>query len=99
MQELRSISEIRAIVSPLAEQYGADRIFLFGSYARGDANPNSDVDLRIDKGMIRGLQFAGLLGDLQDALGTSVDLVSTNGMDNAFLHNIAPEEVLLYERQ
>ena len=54
MQELRSISEIRAIVSPLAEQYGADRVFLFGSYARGDANPDSDVDLRIDKGMICG---------------------------------------------
>ena len=99
MQELRSISEIRAIVAPLAEQYGADRIFLFGSYARGDANPDSDVDLRIDKGMIRGLQFAGLLGDLQDALGTSVDLVSTNGMDDAFRRSIAPEEVLLYGRQ
>lgn len=99
MQELRSISEIRAIVSPLAEQYGADRIFLFGSYARGDANPNSDVDFRIDKGMIRGLQFAGLLGDLQDAPGMSVDLVSTNGMDAVFRHSIAPEEVLLYERQ
>ena len=99
MQELRSISEIRAIVSPLAERYGADRIFLFGSYARGDANPDSDVDLRIDKGMIRGLQFAGLLGDLQDALGTSVDLVSTNGMDDAFRRSIASEEVLLYERQ
>ena len=99
MQGLRSISEIRAIVCPLAEQYGADRIFLFGSYARGDANPDSDVDLRIDKGMTRGLQFAGLLGDLQDALGTSVDLVSMNGMDDAFLCSIAPEEVLLYERQ
>ena len=99
MQELRSISEIRAIVSPLAEQYGADRVFLFGSYARGDANSDSDVDLRIDKGTIRGLQFAGLLGDLQDALGTSVDLVSTNGMDDAFRRSITPEEVLLYERQ
>ena len=40
---------------------------LFGSYARGEATPGSDIDLRIDKGRIRGLEFAGFLGDLQDA--------------------------------
>ena len=99
MQELHSISEIRAIVNPIAKAYGAERVFLFGSYARGDAHPGSDVDLRVDKGAIRGLHFAGMLGDLQDALGTSVDLVSTNGMDETFRRAIAPEEVLLYERQ
>ncbi len=99
MPDLYSIPEIRAIVNPIAKAYGAERVFLFGSYARGDAHPGSDVDLRIDKGAIRGLRFAGMLGDLQDALGTPVDLVSTNGMDEAFLQRIAPEEVLLYERQ
>lgn len=99
MRELHSIPEIRAIVNPIAKEYGAERVFLFGSYARGDAHPGSDVDLRIDKGAIRGLRFAGMLGDLQDALGTPVDLVSTAGMDDAFRHAIAKEEVLLYERQ
>ena len=99
MLERRSIPEIRSIVGNLAQQYGAERIYLFGSYARGDATEQSDVDLRIDKGNIRGLQFAGLLGDLEDALGKKVDLVSTNGMDEGFRNAIAPEEVLLYERQ
>ena len=99
MQELYSISEIQAIVNPIAKEYGAERVYLFGSYARGDAHPGSDIDLRIDKGTIRGLHFAGMLGDLQDALGTEVDLVSTMGMDEAFRRSIAPEEVLLYERQ
>mgnify|MGYP002230155420 CR=1 FL=1 len=36
---------------------------------------DSDIDLRIDKGSIRGLELAGLLCDLEDALGTSVDLI------------------------
>ena len=99
MQRLRSISELRAIINPIAERYGAERVYLFGSYARGDAHMGSDVDLRIDKGSIRGLRFAGMLGDLQDALGTAVDLVPTGGMDEAFRRSIAPEEVLLYERQ
>ena len=99
MPELRSISEIRAIVGPIAKEYNAERVYLFGSYARGDAHAGSDVDLRIDKGAIRGLRFAGMLGDLQDALGLPVDLVSTAGMDEAFRRSIAPEEVLIYERQ
>ena len=93
-----SIPELRSIVSPLAQKYGAERIYLFGSYARGNAHDGSDVDLRIDKGSIRGLQFAGLLGDLEDALKTRVDLISTIGMDQKFLDAIRSDEVLLYER-
>ena len=94
---LHTISEIQQIVSDLARQYGAPRVYLFGSYARGDMTSSSDIDLRIDKGAIRGLAFAGLLGDLEDALGTSVDLVSAAGMNEAFLKEIQRDEVLLYE--
>ena len=81
----------------LSRQYGAERVYLFGSYARGDMTAGSDIDLRIDKGSIRGLAFAGLLGDLEDALGTHVDLISTAGMDEDFLREVQKDEVLLYE--
>ena len=76
-----TIDEIREIVAALAARYGADRIYLFGSYARGDANKDSDIDLRIDKGAIRGLQMGGLAADLEDALGIPVDLVPTGSLD------------------
>lgn len=92
-----SVEEIKAIVSALARQYGADRIYLFGSYARGDANADSDIDLRIDKGSIRGLQLGGLAADLEDALGMPVDLVPTGSLDTKFLKSISEDEVLLYE--
>lgn len=92
-----SVEEIRAIVSALAREYGADRIYLFGSYARGDANANSDIDLRIDKGSIRGLQLGGLAADLEDAFGMTVDLIPTGSLDNNFLRAISADEVLLYE--
>ena len=92
-----SIPELRSIVGKLASQYGAERVYLFGSYARGDMTASSDIDLRIDKGAIRGLAFAGLLGDLEDALGLKVDLISTAGMDPAFLAEVQKDEVLLYE--
>ena len=94
---VHSISDIQKIVSELALQYGAERVYLFGSYARGDMTAGSDIDLRIDKGSIRGLAFAGLLGDLEDALGTHVDLISTAGMDEDFLREVQKDKVLLYE--
>ena len=92
-----TIDEIREIVAALAARYGADRIYLFGSYARGDANKDSDIDLRIDKGAIRGLQMGGLAADLADALGIAVDLVPTGSLDSKFLNSISDDEVLLYE--
>ena len=92
-----TVSEIKSIVSRLAKQYGAERIYLFGSYARGDSTPASDIDLRIDKGSIRGFQLGGLLLDLEDSFGIPVDLVSTSSLDQRFLDTIQKDEVLLYE--
>ena len=92
-----TIDEIKEIVTILAARYGADRIYLFGSYARGDANKDSDIDLRIDKGAIRGLQMGGLAADLEDALGIPVDLVPTGSLDSKFLNSISDDEVLLYD--
>lgn len=40
-----TIEEIKNIVEPIARKYGVARIYLFGSFARGDVTENSDVDL------------------------------------------------------
>ena len=92
-----TLSEIKTIVSRLAKQYGAERIYLFGSYVRGDMTDTSDIDLRIDKGSIRGFQLGGLLLDLEDSFGIPVDLVPTSSLDQRFLDTIQKDEVLLYE--
>ena len=94
---VNTLAEIRDVVSRLAAQYGAKRVYLFGSYARGDMTSGSDIDLRIDKGAIRGLEMAGLLVDLEDALGIPVDLIPTGSLDDGFLAAIRDDEVLLYE--
>lgn len=93
----RTLPEIQKIVSALAEKHGAERVYLFGSYARGDMATGSDIDLRIDKGRIRGLELAALLVELEDALGVSVDLIPTGSLDAKFLAAIREDEVLLYE--
>ena len=94
---MRTLSEIQSIVTQLAKQYGAERIYLFGSYARGDMTTSSDIDLRIDKGNIRGFQLGGLLLDLEASLGVPVNLVPTSSLDKRFLDTIRDDEILLYE--
>lgn len=93
-----SAADIQKIVSPIAAKYGVDRMYLFGSYATGKNTPSSDVDFRIDKGKVRGMQMAFLLSDLEDALHLPVDLLSTSALDARFLQSIKGEEKLIYER-
>ena len=96
MPNSNAINEISGIVSPIAARYGAERVFLFGSFARGDMTDSSDVDLRIDKGKIRGTQIAGLLLELEQALGREVDLIPTTSLDRKFLNVIKKDEVLIF---
>ena len=95
-----TIDEIRSAAQDLGAQYGVEHIYLFGSYARGEATADSDVDLRLDKGQLRGLfQLAGLQLALEDRLGTKVDLLPSDSLDDRFLNRIRREEVMLYGAQ
>lgn len=94
---LYSIEELRSIVSPIAQAHGVASVSLFGSYARGQANANSDVDLKIEKGALRSLyQLCGFRLAVEDALHLPVDLVTSDSSDISFLNMIDKEEVLLY---
>lgn len=50
-----AIEELKKIISPIAKKYHISKVYLFGSYARGDCDEQSDVDLRIEKGELRGI--------------------------------------------
>jgi len=94
-----TVDEIKEIVREIAQQYGVERVMLFGSYARGQASPNSDLDLRIDKGQITGLfQLSGFRLDLTDKLNINVDVIVTDSLDEKFLNRIRGEEIVLYEQ-
>lgn len=65
----------------LAERHGARRLRVFGSTARGDAGPDSDIDFLVDMAPGRSLLDLGALQlDLSDALGRHVDIVTENGL-------------------
>ena len=100
-EKIYTIEEIRRVVAPIASKYDVDRVFLFGSYARGEASSASDMDFVIDKGRLRGLQFTGMLCDLQDGFGKGVDLLTSTGFIEepaypSFKQNIEKDLVLVY---
>ena len=46
--KIYSLKDISRLILPVAEKYAINSIYIFGSYARGSANENSDIDLLID---------------------------------------------------
>lgn len=74
-----TLEELRARIAPVAEKYRLPKVYVFGSYARGEATPESDVDLIIDRNgsTIRTLfDMGGLYNELEEALEKSIDLVT-----------------------
>ena len=81
----------------LGEEYGAKKVSLFGSYARGEATAESDVDILLEKGDIRGMGVLDFQDELVECLGRPVDVVTTAGASERFLEKIQQDEVVLYE--
>ena len=81
----------------LGREYGAAKVSLFGSYARGDATAESDVDILLEKGDIHGMQVLDFQEALSKKLGRNVDVVTTAGASEQFLEKIREDEVVLYE--
>lgn len=99
-KKIYTIEEIKNIVQPIAKDYGVENVFLFGSYARGDANADSDIDLRIDKGKIKGFFMLGsLYSELTEKFNKNLDLITTASLDRDFLEHISSEEVNIYASQ
>ena len=94
-----TIEDIKSIVYIVATKYGVERVVLFGSYARGEENKNSDIDLLIDKGEIKGyFQFTAFKRELEENLKKPVDVVTKKVLSQRFLKNINNEEIVLYEK-
>lgn len=81
-QQIYTIADIREKLIPVFNKYRIKRAVLFGSYAKGIAKDNSDIDIMVDSNL-RGLAFYGLLEDVVEAVGKSVDLLDKSQIVNA----------------
>lgn len=65
----------------IAARHGVTRIHVFGSVARGEETPESDIDFLVDVGPSPSAWFpGGLIIDLEDLLGRRVDVVTERGL-------------------
>ncbi len=90
------IASRRAQILELAHRHGVTRVRVFGSMARGDAGPSSDVDLLVDVGPDPSPWFpGGLVADLQKLLGRSVQVVTERALDDLLRDQVLSEAVPL----
>ena len=88
--------EQRSLIRQIAAQHGALRVRVFGSIARGEDGPQSDIDLLVDKGSVTTPWFpAGLILELEDALGRNVDVVTEKGLSPYLRERILHEAISL----
>lgn len=96
---LLNIRYIKQKTSEIFAKYSEVRCaYLFGSYARGEATVESDVDIVIVENEVMGLKFYGLAAELEDKLGKEVDLHSHRELsdNDEFLARILTDGVKIY---
>lgn len=94
----QAISVLRAHRNALRAK-GVRRAAVFGSTARGDALPDSDLDILIDidPDWARGVfGLVALQNDVKDLFDGEVDVVALDGLKPAFLKRIAPDIVYIF---
>lgn len=76
------------------------KAYLFGSYVRGEADNESDVDILVDLDYSQkiGMQFFQMKIDLEKLLNSKVDLVSSNGLSKYIRPLVDSEKQLIYAR-
>ena len=96
-----TLDEIRALGARLAElcrEYGIAELAVFGSVARGDAGPDSDVDLLYARvpGNDLGMGYFDLQEDLERLFGRHVDLVAKDGLHRVIRDRVLADAQVLY---
>lgn len=91
----KEIRRLRSELPVLKTSFGVRKIGIFGSVARGEDKPSSDIDVLVEfednKATFR--NFMGLISFLEEIFGRKVDLVTTNGIDKYLRPHIEKEVI------
>jgi len=94
LEELRS--KKREAILGITARHGVKSVRLFGSVARNEATPDSDVDLLIEAGPVTPPWFpGGLIADLEEELGCRVDVAEEKTLHPMIRERVLREAVLL----
>jgi hypothetical protein len=93
---IETLRQKREDILSLAEQYGVYNVRVFGSVARNEATPNSDIDLLVSVKPHTSIhKLAGLWSHLKDLLAHEVDLVTEDGLRPEMREAVLKESVVL----
>ena len=99
---VHSISSIKKICRPIFKNVPeVECAYLFGSYARGEATFESDVDILVVCKQT-GLKFFGMISDLDATLGKEINLITHReliGEDASFLESVLKDGIKIYRKK
>lgn len=96
--EIYTIEQLKTMLIPVFRLHGVKRAVLFGSYGKGQAGRDSDIDLLVDSSL-RGLRFVGLMEDVRSTVDKDVDLLDVSHVEanSEIADEIKKTGVLIYE--
>lgn len=102
-----TVDEIKEKVTPVAKKYDVPIVYLFGSYARGEASSTSDVDLayRGENSKAKGSKKFAFQRDIEHELGMEIDLLRVENFDFSFNKDkdivgaFNKERIVIYEKE
>lgn len=90
-----TLKQLKDLMKPVLRKYEINEIYLFGSYARGEATKDSDVDIYCSKGKVRSLIDQGrLIDELEEVLKKKVDIVFDTSEMNEYFKNQIMEDMI-----
>jgi hypothetical protein len=90
------LHEKRDDIQRIAARHGAYNLRVFGSVARGEAGPESDIDILIDVGPTTSSWFpTGLMLDLEDLLGRRVEVITEKALNPELRDHVLREAIPL----
>ena len=91
-----TIEQLRSIIAPFVRSRDFASAYLFGSYARGEADGTSDIDVLVDKGNARALAVCGLANHIYRATGKLADVFDMSELDQGpFRDSVLRDAVVL----
>lgn len=95
-----STQDIKTTIAEYFKTQPVLKVWLYGSFARGEETPDSDVDLIVvlDQSKPIGMRYFGMWGDLERLIGRSVDLVTEGNLMPFAKESADRDKILIYER-
>jgi len=93
-----ALHEIKQGVSIISKKYQVSKVWLFGSYAHGNPDSKSDINLLVEYGDCQGLSCIGFMEDLEKYFQKTMDFVNKHSISKTLSEQIKKRTILIYDK-